>query len=89
MINSYITEENDSIVLELEMPGFKKDEVFCEITNNILKVVAENKTKGRIEERFAVSKALNTNKVEAYLELGILKITMQRNKENARKIEIK
>jgi HSP20 family protein len=86
----YNVEEVDGAYnLELELAGFKKDEVSVEIKDLILTVSAKSKRK-QINKSFSLWEDVDSEKIGAVLEDGILKITLnKKEQEQSRKITIK
>lgn len=98
-----ISEEDDRVVVDAEMPGFKNDEIDVSIDNDILSIQAERSSeapKGRSylqERRFArvqralrLPSAVDPESVDAKLEGGVLHMEMKKAQhERARKIEVK
>ena len=87
---SEIEELEKSYLIELELAGFKKDEVTLEITKDLLWVKAISKTRGQISKSFALWEDVDAEKIEAVLEDGILRIVLnKREKERPKKITVK
>jgi len=98
-----IREEDDKIVVEAEMPGFKRDEIDVQLDGDILRIAAERKakeTKGtqhlserrftRVERAFTLPAPVDESKIEAKLEDGVLHLKMSRGAEaRPRRIEVK
>lgn len=96
--NNYRLEENEKeYVIEMDMPGVKKEDLEVGIKENVLTIKAERKkvTKhsgsdeekkevvvSSYEEAFSLnSKGIETDQVQANLEHGILTITLPKKEE--------
>ncbi|QQE12802.1 Hsp20/alpha crystallin family protein [Planctomycetota bacterium] len=103
-----IYEKDNTIVIEAELPGFKRDEIDVTTEQNTLTINAEHsedkskeegdKDKRHISERryhtmsrsFDFPGSVNTSKVEAHYERGILTLKLPKRSEvHARKIEVR
>ncbi|QDU34738.1 18 kDa heat shock protein [Poriferisphaera corsica] len=102
-----IYEKDNEIVIEAELPGFKRDEIEVTTEQNTLTIKAEHneekhedsdKNKHHISERryqtlsrsFDFPSTVNSSKVEAHYERGILTLKLpKRGEVHARKIEVK
>jgi len=97
-----IIENNEAFQLDIAAPGMKKEDFKINLENNILNISAEledakreegkNYTRkefyyGSFNRAFTLPKTINTDKIIADYENGILKITMPK-KDEAR-VEIK
>jgi HSP20 family protein len=91
-----IYEDEHKVVLKLEVPGIKQDELDIRVENNTLTVRGERKFEKeekqenfhRIERRygsfyraFTVPSTVDTDSVQASYDAGILKIEMQKKAE--------
>lgn len=98
-----IDEVDDSLVVDAELPGFKKDEIDVRIHDDLLSIQAERSTeppKGRphlqerrftrVQRSFRLPSAVDPDSVDANLEGGVLHIEMKKAQgEQTRKIEVK
>lgn len=98
-----IHETDDDIVVEAEMPGFKRDEIEVTLEQGVLAINASRKTsepKGekhlserrftRVTRSFRLGQAVDENSVEAKLEDGLLTLTLHKREEvKPRKITVK
>lgn len=98
-----IREEEDQIVVEAELPGFKKDEINVSMEQGVLTINAERKpeeSKGekhlterrytRVTRSFRLPIAVDENKVDAQLKEGVLTLTLPKREEvKPRRIEVK
>ena len=101
-----IYEKDNMIVIEAELPGFKRDEIEVTTEQNTLTIKAEHnemkskeveKEKQHISERrfksltrsFDFPGSVNSSKVEAHYERGILTLRLpKRDEVKSRKIEV-
>lgn len=97
-----IYEENNEYIIEMDIPGFKKDDITISIDNGYLNVTAESMTSyedrnyirqerkyGKYQRSFYLGD-LESDNVKAKFDNGILKITIPKKEipENNKKIEI-
>lgn len=84
-----ITEDDNQITVEAEMPGFKKEEISVTFENGILSITGERKTrenKGqqhlterrylKVARSFTLPTSIDEGKTEAKLEDGVLKLRL-------------
>ena len=99
-----IREEQDQIVVEAELPGFKKDQIAINVERGVLTIDArreeksdEEKASCHLSEReyahvhrtFRLPKAVDEENVEAHLEEGVLTLVLPKREEaKARRIAI-
>ena len=98
-----ITEQKDDYLVSLAAPGLKKDDFKIDVDGNMLTISSEKEeTKEEKDKKFtrkeynyssfsrsfSLPEEINKEKIEAYYEDGVLKITLPR-KEEARKTTAK
>jgi HSP20 family molecular chaperone IbpA len=97
-----ITEDDDALVVEAEMPGFKREEIELTIDKGILSIKAERKrdeAKGtrhvdermftRIERAFSLPCPVDEDQIEARLADGVLHLRLPKTGEaRPRRIEV-
>lgn len=87
-----IYETENGFTLEVELPGVKKENVSIQMEKNVLSVKGSRKrgeTETTYERSFRVADQIDTEKVSAVMEDGILSISLSKKKEaEAKKIEI-
>jgi HSP20 family protein len=100
-----IREDSDHLYVEAELPGFKKEEIDISLENRTLTISAErredpaeqNKGEWLLNERrytrflrsFTLPPTVNEQSVDAKLEHGVLKVTMNKREETKpRKITV-
>ena len=98
-----IEEQDDSYVLEAELPGVKRDDVNIEVVGNELAVTGEIKERerkgalrrrtrrtGRFEYRVRLPDQVDASKIEAHLDQGVLTVRVPKSERAQRqKVEIK
>ena len=100
-----VFEKGSSLVVEVELPGVKKDDVSINLERGVLTIHAEKKTQhetkakdwyfsersyGKYERSFRLSEEIEANSIQASFEDGVLHVEMTRKAESAaRKIEVK
>lgn len=105
MPNIDIFDEKDSLVLEAELPGMKRDDFDISIENNVITLKGErkfeNKSEGnnyhRIERAygtfsrsFTLPQEVSAEGATADFEDGVLRVTLPKREETrARKIEVR
>lgn len=100
-----LREDENSYMLEADLPGMKKDEIEVTVVDNVVtlkgerKHESESKEKGihRIERRygafersFEIPGGFDADKINAHFENGVLKITLPKREEaKPKQVEIK
>jgi HSP20 family protein len=98
-----IRETSENLVVEAELPGFKKDDIDVSVEQGVLTISAhreEEKQEGeqhlhersyhRVQRRFTLPTTVDAEKVDAHLDNGVLTLTMPKKEEvRPRKIEVK
>ena len=98
-----IRETGDNVIVEADLPGFRKEQIDVSFENRVLTISAareEIKKDGEhhLQERrtthvsraFRLPDTVDENTVEAKLEQGVLTLTIQKREEvKPRKIEVK
>lgn len=101
---SKISEEEGKVVLQLEVPGVKKEDVNVSIDDDQLKIYASRKEEsaedgtyllrerncGDYEKVFTIDETIDREHIDAKMNNGILTITLQFKEEvKPRKITVK
>jgi HSP20 family protein len=101
---SKISEEEGKVVLQLEVPGVKKEDVNVSIEDDQLRIYAPRKVEssengtyllrerncGDYEKLFTIDNTIDRDNIDAKMENGVLTITLQFKEEvKPRKIKIK
>lgn len=98
-----VYEHDDTIVVEAELPGFKREEIDVTLEQGVLTITAERKPQEsvghahlnerrytRVARSFRLGTAVNEQKVDAKLEDGVLRLTLPKREElKPRRIEVK
>jgi HSP20 family protein len=98
-----VREEDGKLIVDAEMPGFRREEVDVSIDNGVLTITAERKpeqTKGtrhlterrctRVERSFTLPAPVDESRVQAKLEHGLLHLELPLTEESkARRIAVK
>ena len=100
-----IREDDKSIYVDAEMPGFKREEINVTLEEGVLSITAERKTEEekkdqkshlhercytRVERSFRMPTAIEAGKVAAELKDGVLHVTLQKPVQSvSQKIAIK
>ena len=99
-----IREDDNNVIVEAELPGFKKDEVEVTMEQGVLTINAQRKHeehKGeeqhlterrftRVTRSFRLPTPVDENDVKAELDNGILRLTLPKREEvKPRRIEVK
>ena len=98
-----IREEDGKLVVDAEMPGFKRDEIDVSIDNGVLTITGERKpaeTQGakhlterrytRVDRSFNLPVPVDSDNVDASLDEGVLHLELPQTEESKpRRIEVK
>ncbi len=92
-----IREDGDNLVVEAELPGFKKDEVDITLENQTLTISAEKKEENKEEKKgeyllnerrysrflrsFTLPPTVDEKSVQAKLEHGVLTVSLNKREE--------
>lgn len=95
-----IFEEGNEIVMKADLPGIKKDDIKIDLTENLLTISGEKKKKEKLERegyyrfersygsfcrRFELPGDLDTEKIKAHFEDGVLEVRIPMTKEAEKK----
>lgn len=80
-----ISETEDTVIISIIAPGNKKEDISVELIDSTIKV----RTPEQREKTFKIPNNVNTSTIEAVYETGILKITLNKNEVEKRRITIK
>lgn len=100
-----IVEDKDKYTVHLDAPGLKKDDVKLAVNNKSLTISGERKDEkkvedkqsvyreinyGRFERTFTLPEGIESDKIEAKLDNGVLEIVIPKSeKQKPKEIEIK
>jgi len=97
-------ETNDKLVLEVEVPGVKKDELKVSVEDGVLRITGEKKTEkdekgrnyriversfGKFERAFVIPEYVNVKDISAKYDNGVLILEMPKKKEEKPALEVK
>jgi HSP20 family protein len=92
-----LTEEKDKYLIEVNLPGIKKEDVKIEVEENIVKVSGERKEEknqddakqhyseifyGKFYREFVLPTLVKKEKVKAHYENGVLSITVPKDTQS-------
>lgn len=91
-----MTDEEDQVQIQVEIPGYEKDEVNVELVDNLLKISAQKEKedtggryRGQFYQSFRLSKDFKSEEINASLENGLLTVRLPRSeKTKPRKIAV-
>ena len=100
-----ITEDDNHVIVEAELPGFKKDEINVTMEQGVLSITAQREARKRegngeahlaerqftrVARSFRLPVAVDENNVQCKLDEGVLTVTLPKREEvKPRKIEVK
>lgn len=90
-----IHEEDDHYLLELNLPGFEKDDIDIDIVDDVLSIKydgeeKEDRWKKSFKKRFNLNAKIDTNNVKASMDKGILSLILSKSeKMKSKTIKIK
>lgn len=98
-------EKNNSIVVNAELPGVKKEDISIDVKNNILTISGERKHEenvnednfyrserfyGKFQRSFSLPDNVDADNVDAVYKDGVLEVKIPKTEDSARKkIEVK
>lgn len=92
-ISYKITEDDQSFILRMPLPGLAEKDVTIEVTENILTITGKETDlswTSDFEKKFRIPDSANSDEIDGKLENGILLLTIRKKKESLpRKISIK
>ena len=101
---SDVYETESDVLIDVELPGIKKEDIDITINNNTLLVKAEHQTerenqdgethriersKKRFKRRYQIPRHADGEHAEATYDNGVLRITMPKDDDKGKKIDIK
>lgn len=100
-----VEEDENAIMIEAELPGFKREEIVVNVENGVLTIKAERSAKEhdlkkkrhmserrytRVQRAFTLPRTVDGSDVDAKLDGGVLTLTLKKTEESKpRKIEIR
>jgi HSP20 family protein len=96
-VSNYYNENEKEYYLTMDIPGMAKDDIEVTFDNNRLKISGQRKSDkydayeyGKMERTFTVPNNVETNKISANVDKGVLKVLLPKAKSSlGRKITIK
>jgi len=96
-------EEEGKWSVELELPGVKQEDLDITLEKNVLRITAtrrapegerkyyhEERTYGQLERHFTLPETVDSDRIEAVLEDGVLRLTLSKKPEaQPKKIEVR
>ena len=95
--SNYYNENEKEYFLTMDVPGMTKDDIEVTFDNNRLKISGQRKSDkydgyeyGKLERIFNVPNNIETNKISAKIDNGVLKVLLPKAKSSlGRKISVK
>ena len=93
-------EDDKAFYLDVDLPGVKKKDIELNITDGVLTIKGERKTRnaqedktyykiessyGKFERSFTLPKDIDESKIEAEVENGVLSLTMPKSAQDVQK----
>ena len=96
-VSNYYNENEKEYYLTMDIPGMSKDDIEVTFDSNRLKISGQRKSDkydayeyGKMERTFSVPNSVETNKISANVDNGVLKVLLPKAKSSlGRKITIK
>ena len=96
-VSNYYNENEKEYYLTMDVPGMSKDDIEVAFDNDRLKITGQRKSDkydsyeyGQIEKTFNVPNNVETDKISAKIDNGVLKVLLPKAKSSLRrKITIK
>jgi HSP20 family protein len=96
-VSNYYNENEKEYYLTMDIPGMSKDDIEVTFDSNRLKISGQRKSDkydayeyGKMERTFTVPNNVETNKISANVDNGVLKVLLPKAKSSlGRKITIK
>ena len=86
--DSEVSQHEDHVEIECELPGFSKNEINIETIDNKLIIEAQNSKKSK-SRSYLLDKSLDQEKISAVLKHGVLNIKIYKlEKQKPKKIKI-
>ena len=84
----HVTEEKDQLLVSVELPGVKPEDIKISLENNMLTISGE-KQQQTFERSFTVPNTIDADRISARAELGVLTVTLPKaEKAKARQISV-
>ena len=73
----HIKESDDQCVIEIDLPGYEKSDIKIKIINKILEIEADNKERGKYENKYTIPDKIDIAKVSSKYVNGVLSIYLK------------
>jgi HSP20 family protein len=82
-------DENGLLTLEVDLPGFKKEDVNLSVKERLLEIKAERKNRKLcVERKYSLPKNVDTDKLHAKMEDGVLQVIIPSKVQGKEKIKL-
>ena len=84
--------EDDKWILEIAIPGLVKEDLKVKMIKGELSIISENEDNvwlGSFDKRFTIPQDVNTKKIKAKVENGVLTLTLLIKEDTENNIDIK
>ena len=84
--------EDDKWILEMAIPGLVKEDLKVKMIKGELSIISENEDNvwlGSFDKRFTIPQDVNTKKIKAKVENGVLSLTLLIKEDTENNIDIK
>jgi HSP20 family molecular chaperone IbpA len=84
--------EDDRWILEISIPGLVKEDLKVKMIKGELSIISENEDNvwlGSFDKRFTIPQDVNTKKIKAKVENGVLTLTLLIKEDTENNIDIK
>ena len=84
--------EDDKWILEMAIPGLVKEDLKVKMIKGELSIISENEDNvwlGSFDKRFTIPQDVNTKKIKAKVENGVLTLTLLIKEDTENNIDIK
>ena len=84
--------EDDKWILEIAIPGLVKEDLKVKMIKGELSIISENEDNvwlGSFDKRFTIPQDVNTKKIKAKVENGVLTLTLLIKEDTENSIDIK
>ncbi len=84
-----ISETDDNYTIEISLPGFKKEDVSLKTTDGFLEIHGSCSRWDKVDynKRYSLPDEIDSSKIEAKMEDGILVITLPKKKTKEEEVE--
>lgn len=87
-----LEKQDNTYVVTAQVPGMSKEDISIKLEDSVLKITGEKEINesmtSSINKEFNVSSSINTNRIEAKVENGILTISIPQKENKSKQIKI-